>query len=430
MIQSRLAAVLLLLALPIVALGALGGPTNDNKENRRNLVFSLFNTETSHFFGARKGKKATSNYATNCVSNKDCEDNSYCAAGQCLTMGSCETEWDCRNPSNSYAIIECVGPILCDKKKECRRECGPLCPDGSFGVECDVDPCSVANETCRGNFTSCQTESCGGCSALVFDDTGKHELCTEKPKTPCTSTTDCGDWEYCSNGVCTESGKCSSDADCFNPENIYATILCIGPVSCDKQLGQCGRTCSDSDCPDGQAPTQCLVAPCDVIESPCKDEVASCVDSYCGGCNAYAFDKAGYQVCKGNPSDSNNPSGSDEASCSSAKDCAQDEYCAGGECLPDGQCNADIDCRNPDNMYALAACVGVIGCYEGGTCGIECGGSFCPPGSVEAKCMTSPCASPPKCQESWEYCIDDTCNGECGVILLDAAGNEVTCTPV
>ena len=120
------------------------------------------------------------------------------------------------------------------------------------------------------------------------------------------------------------------------------------------------------------------------------------------------------------------------STCSSVSDCAENEYCAGGECLADGQCNVDLDCKHPDNVYPVIACVGVLGCHgEDGRCGIQqCGDSFCPPGSVEATCVAAPCNSPPSCQESWEYCINDLCNGECGVILLDAAGNEVTCTPM
>jgi hypothetical protein len=75
-------------------------------------------------------------------------------------------------------------------------------------------------------------------------------------------------------------------------------------------------------------------------------------------------------------------------------------------------------------------CVGVLSCQENNMCGVECGPSFCPNGAEPASCLVEPCRYPPKCQESWEYCINDYCNGGCNAILLDAAGNEVTCTPV
>lgn len=479
-----------------------------------------------------------------CTTNSDCGDDKYCARGQCLTMGACETEWDCRNPNNTYPVIECTGPLVCNQNNQCGRECGPICPDGTNGVPCLMNPCTFAENFCSMEFTQCTNDFCGGCNALVFNETGNHELCSLPTKfvetQNCTSSADCGESKFCSAGVCTESGKCSSDADCFNPDNVYATGLCVGPISCDLESGQCGRTCSDSNCPADKPQVECLASTCGVLAETCSDEVANCVDYSCGDCGAFAFDKAGFQVCNEpapkscnsttdcgdfeycsagicteagkcssdadcfNPdnvyasilcvgpiscnsesgrcgrtcSDSNCPAdkpqvecpvltcktlagtcqeeisscvdyscgecgafafdkagyqvcnGSEGDACNSADDCAEDEYCAGGKCLADGKCATDIDCFNPTNMYPMILCVGALSCQDNGSCGVKCGASNCPNGKKPTNCLVEPCSVPPSCQEPWEYCINDYCHGGCDAILLDAAGNEVTCTPV
>jgi len=172
---------------------------------------------------------------------------------------------------------------------------------------------------------------------------------------------------------------------------------------------------------------ECLQSTCENIANSCQSDIVNCVDYNCGDCGAFVFDAAGYQVC----TEVGTKNLMDDASCTTAKDCPVNEYCAGGKCLPDGQCNTNIDCMNPTNIYPVVACVGVLGCYGDGDgmCGVQCGASSCPDGIIPAECLTAPCDSPPACEEAWEYCINDYCSGECGVILLDAGGKEVKCTP-
>ena len=97
--------------------------------------------------------------------------------------------------------------------------------------------------------------------------------------------------------MCVDMGHCLTDADCFNLDNQYAVILCIGPLSCNSD-NQCGVTCSDTNCPADKPQVECFTSPCSVVESSCSEDVSSCVDNYCGGCNAFAFDKAGNQICQ------------------------------------------------------------------------------------------------------------------------------------
>ncbi len=109
----------------------------------------------------------------------------------------------------------------------------------------------------------------------------------------CSSTTDCasGGSEYCAKGVCLASGKCTTNADCFNPENTYPTVACNGEILCNK--GRCLKTCTNC------LPAPCAGPPCEMGIMSCSEEVANCANYFCGGCYFFAFDKAGNEVCKG-----------------------------------------------------------------------------------------------------------------------------------
>jgi hypothetical protein len=189
-----------------------------------------------------------------CSSTNDCNADSYCAAGGCLAMGSCETNVDCHNPSNLFPTITCVGGLRCNKHLKCDKVCGsPWCVDGSMSTSdlCPTTPpCEIAESICKSTTTiaSCKDDYCGGCNALVFDAAGNHELCigpVDAGLKPCSSTTDCASdgSEYCSTGTCLATGKCTTDADCFNPENTYPIVACVGETFCTGK-GQCGKSCT------------------------------------------------------------------------------------------------------------------------------------------------------------------------------------------
>jgi len=179
-----------------------------------------------------------------CTSNADCDPTtSYCNGRRCSPMGSCRWKRDCSLPGNIYPVVQCIGDILCSAEKQCFRQC-------------KIEP------------------------------------------GPCLSSSDCSEGEYCQRGVCSEMGSCLSDADCFNPNNLYPVIMCIGPVTCTTE-NRCGKKCSDTNCPADKPPVQCFESPCTVVEKTCTTaKVAGCADYYCGGCNAFAFDQAGNQVCQ------------------------------------------------------------------------------------------------------------------------------------
>jgi len=71
----------------------------------------------------------------------------------------------------------------------------------------------------------------------------------------------------------------------------------------------CGDSCA---CADGSQPVQCFASPCAVTQA-CA-EAASCMDNYCGGCNAEFYDAQGNAACL-------------PAACATDDDCAGDEWC-------------------------------------------------------------------------------------------------------
>jgi eight-cysteine-cluster-containing protein len=71
----------------------------------------------------------------------------------------------------------------------------------------------------------------------------------------------------------------------------------------------CGAACV---CADGSQPVQCFASPCAVTQA-CAEAV-SCVDNYCGGCDAELYDAQGNAACL--------PGG-----CDSDADCPADEWC-------------------------------------------------------------------------------------------------------
>jgi len=200
-----------------------------------------------------------------CSSDRDCDSmsalvTSYCASGRCLPMGSCKSTSDCSNPSNKFPVPACIGTNICSKDSRCVRECGG---DGGGGDGGDG----------------------GGDGGDISDGL-------------CASSKDCSGSQYCRRGVCAKMGECLSTADCFNRDNRFPTFLCVGPVTCKNN--RCTKDCSGSFCPPEQPARMCMTSPCMLIGSSCSESISSCVDDYCGGCNAIAFDRAGNQVCKAN----------------------------------------------------------------------------------------------------------------------------------
>jgi hypothetical protein len=361
---------------------------------------------------------------SSCASDSDCQDDEYCSDGICLQQGLCSDVVDCFNPSNVYASVDCVGPLICDQGT-CGKVCSDsMCPDGIEPFACIASPCDVVSEDCLAESpVSCVDDYCGGCKAIHFDATGSQVCLTPATMSMCANDSDCQDDEYCSSGTCRTQGDCGDLVDCFNPSNIFASVLCVGYMTCSDD-GKCGTVCSESMCPDGVDFVGCRRAPCNVnsTNDDCGDDVpVSCVDYYCGGCNTFFYDAAGSQICLPKSNETTPPS------CASDFDCQEGEYCSDGTCLQQGQCTDIVDCFNPSNIYPSIACVGPLTC-DAGQCGRTCGPA-CPDGSDFVACLDNPCSvtSEDCLAESPVSCVADYCGG-CNAIRFDAMGSQV-CMP-
>jgi len=350
-----------------------------------------------------------------CANDDDCDRSfQYCADGQCLAFGFCGTAADCENPSNIYSVIFCEGPLSCN--------------GGSCSRECNTPSSCSNDDDCDRTFQYCADGQClsfGSCAAVedcenpsnIFTTIGcegtlkcDHGTCNKEcATTPCATNDDCdGTHQYCANGECLGFGFCATDNDCHNPSNMYSHINCEGPLSCVD--GFCNKACAGNGCPKGDR-VECLAEPCAMTR--CGEEFSTCVNDYCGGCNAIFLNEQGKRVCAPDSS----------ASCMTDSDCSIGrEYCSEGICRDYGTCGSIVDCQNPSNQYNINLCAGYLTCQEG-FCAQVCAENTCPPGSTVATCMVEPCNSL-ECNEPYDHCVNDYCNG-CKAVFINASGSHV-----
>ena len=111
-----------------------------------------------------------------CKTDSDClSENEYCSSGSCREVGSCSSDVDCKNPSNTYPTLSCIGYVRCTAEGQCGKKCSnSSCPPGLPTAICNHRPCDAT--TCAGSVR-CIDDYCGGCKALNFDSAG-YEVCT------------------------------------------------------------------------------------------------------------------------------------------------------------------------------------------------------------------------------------------------------------
>ncbi|KAL3923562.1 MAG: hypothetical protein SGILL_001588 [Bacillariaceae sp.] len=361
-----------------------------------------------------------------CASNADCGEGAFCASGKCLATGLCDSGTDCTNPSNIFAMVDCVGVMSC-QEGACSMECGPsFCEEGVEEVECEGDPCLDFKFGCF-SAESCAVNTCGECSAILYGQDGSvlvpEEDCNVPSEVGCVSNADCGEGSFCASGKCMATGMCDSDTDCTNPSNIFAMVDCVGVMSC--QEGACSMECGPSFCEEGVEEVECEGDPCLDFQFGCF-AAESCAVNTCGECSAILYGQDGSVLV---PEQDCNVPAEVAPKCGSNADCAgamadnTDGYCAAGECLEMASCSVTNDCKNPNNVFAMIECVGVLSCDDG-RCGIECGPSFCEEGVEQVNCVADPCLDFKFGCPAAESCVANTC-GDCSPILFDQAGNDM-----
>ena len=110
---------------------------------------------------------------TPCASDSVCGSSMYCAAGTCMRYGTCNSNVDCKNPSNDLTRILSgttrSGVITCEANRCVSDESGDICPAGSDSIFCVASPCEFSK--CA-ESVQCVDSACGGCQAIHFDAAG------------------------------------------------------------------------------------------------------------------------------------------------------------------------------------------------------------------------------------------------------------------
>lgn len=412
--------------------------------------------------------------AVNCVTNDDCpggRGSEYCASdGYCEPIGGCAVPDDCFDPANSpFPIAPCMGGMRCNSRR-CEMDCSggsdaifqcqttADCPVpetycNSFGQcgrngSCDtVDDCRNVDNIfpqieCIGR-QFCENRSCGiNCGEDPLD---------VAPGGSCSSILDCTGDEYCAgNGVCLPPAACDRLADCSHPDNIFMTIACVGPTTCES--GMCTKTCGEfepgscfttADCGMEEYCSNdgvCLKNGSCNLEEDCSTSdnlyaVAMCIGTVSCDMGVCAKTCDSEPVVEGKDKIENgSPVAIDVNTCASDSDCltlatgrsATGLFCAEGVCMDQGTCLTDNDCLNPSNiLWTAKKCMGYVHCNDAGLCDIQCG-EECKNGSRAAQCVVNPCEVEPMCTEAVS-CQMTTCDGECNTLFFDAAGAVVDC---
>ncbi len=205
-----------------------------------------------------------------CTSDSDCSNSQYCFNNICTTV-PCDT-------SNGYTISNhaCVATA---------------CPSGY----------STSATSCSGGYT------------LDIDGKSGGKSCGKCVKTGCTSDSDCGNSQYCSNYTCTKvscgacqtannhtcvavSGCCTSDSQCSSNQKCSGN-KCVA-VSCGACQTASNHTCvavsgcctSDSQCSSNQkcSGNKCVAVSCgacyEASNHACVKKTGCCTsDSDCSG---------------------------------------------------------------------------------------------------------------------------------------------------
>jgi hypothetical protein len=178
------------------------------------------------------------------------------------------------------------------------------CPNGAKPFNCLISPCLASRCTVAG--AKCTTNYCGGCNAVWKLSDGT-QVC--KPgDSDSNSNTGCPDGKKpfnCLLDPCSTSHCSVVGANCSS--NYCGGCNAVWKLQDGTQVcknGDDSVTPSDdssSGCPGGMKPFNCFMDPC--VSSQCSVAGATCNSNYCGGCNAVWKLQDGTQVCK--PVDNN-----------------------------------------------------------------------------------------------------------------------------
>ena len=316
------------------------------------------------------------------------------------------------------------------------------CPPGQPRVNCLIRPCRFA--TCRAVPNArCRDNYCGGCKAEFYQG-GKRIDCrtgcpVDKPQA------------NCGRAPCSPATKCRAD-----PTATCKNNYCGG---CNAEFyNKAGKKINcRTGCPVDKPLVHCFARPCDVTQCRANPN-ATCIDNYCGGCNAEFFNKDGKRINCNTGCPVDKPQVNCDVAPCSVTECranptatCKDNYCGG--------CNAEfynkdgkrINCRtgcpvDKPLVYCFARPCDVTQCRANpnATCKDNyCGGcnaeffnkdgkkincnTGCPVDKPQVNCGRAPCSAATKCRaDPTATCKNNYCGG-CNADFFNKDGKRINC---
>ena len=202
-------------------------------------------------------------------------------SGYCTSDSDCASNQKCVN--NSCVLKTCAE---LGHKSSCNTADGYTAVNANVtGSDGTCYDCNVAS--CKAGYST-STTSCSGGYALDTDGKSGGEACGKCVKTGCTSDSDCGNSQYCSNYICTTVPCDTSNGYTVSNHVCVATDCPLG-YSASTTSCSGGYTLNTDGKSGGKACGKCVAANC---PSGYSTSVTSCDSGYTLKTNGYSGDNA------------------------------------------------------------------------------------------------------------------------------------------
>lgn len=326
-----------------------------------------------------------------CITDKNCENNQKCIAGNCVESNTCENDASCLNGQF------CNDEKLCETYCKSNDDCGVGFICNSESKKCEKDP---NTHLCEQDSDCKKNETCDNYKCIPKGNT-----------TTCSNDTECLNGQHCSNEICvvncTET-SCEDGYECNSETKECQKIVCEKDTDCKEGFYCENQECKtknydcteNKDCFNGY---ECKDNKCQLIEDTCNtvDDCNGPLTIKCASAHWECQENKCVQEC-GN------------AQCEKAEDCPGEPY---------------IDCQGAHWICKENACVAECGSDKcgNGTCDTELGENYdnCPADCRDDHCDdgTEPLCDmmPPNCGEGQILAYRNNCY---------ACVNPNTCDPM
>jgi eight-cysteine-cluster-containing protein len=264
------------------------------------------------------GSEPVECFANPCDVTPACSSAASCEASYC---GGCNAEL-----YDEYGYAVCQAASECSTDADCAAGewCRPIIDSEPGAATNECVPFAGAGAFCEGFTLPWFFERCA--PGLVCDTPDFVADASGTCKTPCTTSADCPEAEYCAaDGACDSDGQCEAPVDCTLEGNTFIVPACVGYPTCEAP-GGCGWSCGDPACIDLWSHD---FGPCDAVLG---------AGVYGGGCMALSgCDAAPFSLFES------------EAACRAA--CEE---------APAPECDSDADCGRTGCSGQICAAQSVI----------------------------------------------------------------------